>query len=89
MAWNGKNIRQALCFNILTRSGSVIAQSTVKAVPHPLTPELLRELERFDADVHGELDTQDTIRLCSALDCCQEARKFAHLDDEDCEVGRK
>ena len=48
----------------------------------------MRELERFDADVRGELDTQDTIQLCSALDCCQEARKFARLDDEDCKVGR-
>ena len=48
----------------------------------------MRELEQFDADVHGELDTQDTIQFCSALDCCQEARKFAHLDDENCAFGR-
>ena len=28
------------------------------------------------------------VQFCSALNCCQEARKFARLDDEDCEVGR-
>ena len=38
--------------------------------------------------MRGELDIQDTIQLCSALDHCQEARKFDRLDDEDCEVGR-
>jgi hypothetical protein len=46
---------QALCYYILTANGTVITESTVKALEDPESPHVRREIEAYDRAVKDEI----------------------------------